>query len=155
VVVATFNDFQWPYCARLAPELEQVLEKYPNQVKLVYKNFPLRNHTFAMQAAIAALAAEKQGKFWEFHDLLFKNYNHLNEQKVKEIAQQLNLDMEKFEKDRKDPQIRAMINKDLAEGNRVGVRGTPTIFINGRLLRNRSMGGFQESIEKALKKQAQ
>jgi protein-disulfide isomerase len=132
-----------------------VLEKNPNQVKLVFKNFPLRNHAFAMQAAIAALAAEKQGRFWEFHDLLFKNYNHLNEQKLKEIAQQLNLDMEKFEKDRKDPQIRAMINKDLAEGNRVGVRGTPTIFINGRLLRNRSMDGFQESIEKALKKPTQ
>jgi len=105
-----------------------------------------------MQAAIAALAAEKQGKFWEFHDLLFKNYNHLNEEKIKEIAQQLNLDMKKFEKDRKDPEIRVMINKDLAEGNRVGVRGTPTIFINGRLLRNRSMAGFQELIEKALKK---
>jgi protein-disulfide isomerase len=128
-----------------------VLEKNPDQVKLVFKNFPIRNHKFAMQAAIAALAAEKQGKFWEFHDLLFKNYNHLNEQKVKEIAQQLNLDMEKFEKDRKDPRIRAMINKDLAEGNRAGVRGTPTIFVNGRLLRNRSMGGFQEGIEKALK----
>ncbi len=132
-----------------------MLEKYPNQVKLVFKNFPLRNHKFSMQAAIAALAAEKQGKFWEFHDLLFKNYNHLNEQKIKEIAQQLNLDMEKFEKDRKDPQIRAMINKDLAEGNQAGVRGTPTIFINGRLLRNRSMAGFQEFIEKALKKPTQ
>jgi protein-disulfide isomerase len=132
-----------------------VLEKYPDQVKLVFKNFPLRNHKFSMQAAIAALAADKQGKFWEFHDLLFKNYNHLNEEKIKEIAQQLNLDMKEFEKDQKDPQIRAMINKDLAEGNRVGVRGTPTIFINGRLLRNRSMAGFQELIEKALKKQAQ
>ncbi len=132
-----------------------MLEKYPNQVKLVFKNFPLRNHKFAMPAAIAALAAEKQGKFWEFHDLLFKDFNRLNEQKVKEIAQQLNLDMEKFEKDRKDPRIRAMINRDLAEGNRVGVRGTPTVFINGRLLRNRSMAGFQELIEKALKKPVQ
>ena len=120
------------------PVLEQVLEKNPNQVKLVFKNFPIRNHEFAMPAAIAALAAEKQGKFWEFHDLLFKDYNRLNEQKVKEIARQLDLDMEKFEKDRKDPRIRAMINRDLAEGNRAGVRGTPTIFINGRLLRNRS-----------------
>jgi protein-disulfide isomerase len=137
------------------PVLEQVLEKYPNQVKLVFKNFPLRNHKFAMPAATAALAAEKQGKFWEFHDLLFKNYNRLNEQKVKEIAQELNLDMEKFEKDLKDPRIRAMINRDLAEGNRAGVRGTPTIFINGRLVRNRSMAGFQELIEKALKKPAQ
>ena len=137
------------------PELEQVLEKYPNQVKLVFKNFPLRNHQFAMQAAIAALAAEKQGKFWEFHDLLFKDYSQLNEEKIKEIAQQLKLNMEKFEKDRKDPQIMAMINRDLAEGNQVGVRGTPTVFINGRLLRNRSMAGFQELIEKALKRPAQ
>jgi protein-disulfide isomerase len=79
----------------------------------------------------------------------------LNEQKVKEIAQQLNLDMAKFVKDQKDPRIRAMINRDLAEGNRAGVRGTPTVFINGRLLRNRSMAGFQELIEKALKKPAQ
>ena len=138
------------------PELEQVLEKYPKQVKLVFKNFPLvRNHKFAMPAAIAALAAEKQGKFWEFHDLLFKDYSHLNEEKIKEIAQQLKLNMEKFEKDRKDPQIMAMINRDLAEGNQVGVRGTPTVFINGRLLRNRSMAGFQELIEKALKKPVQ
>jgi protein-disulfide isomerase len=137
------------------PVLEQVLEKYPNQVKLVFKNFPIRNHKFAMPAAIAALAAERQGKFWEFHDLLFKDYNRLNEQKIKDIAQQLKLDMEKFEKDRKDPQIRAMINRDLAEGNRAVVRGTPTVFINGRLLRNRGMAGFQELIEKALNKPAQ
>ena len=133
------------------PELEQVLERYPNQVKLVFKNFPLRNHKFSMQAAIAALAAEKQGKFWEFHDLLFKDYNYLNEQKIEEIAQQLKLNMEKFDKDRKDPQITAMINRDLAEGNQAGVRGTPTVFVNGRLLRNRGMAGFQELIEKALK----
>ena len=129
-----------------------MLEKNPDKVKLVFKNFPLRNHKFAMEAAIAALAAEKQGKFWEFHDLLFKDYNRLNVQKVKEIAQQLKLDMEKFEKDRKDPGIRPLINRDLAEGNRAGVRGTPTIFINGRLLRDRSPAGFQELIEKALKK---
>ena len=133
-----------------------MLENFPNQVKLVFKNFPLiRNHKFAMPAAIAALAAEKQGKFWEFHDLLFKDYSHLNEEKIKEIAQQLKLNMEKFEKDRKDPQIMAMINRDIAEGNLAGVRGTPTVFINGRLLRNRSMAGFQELIEKALKKPVQ
>ena len=104
-----------------------------------------------MQAAIAALAAEKQGRFWEFHDLLFKDYSRLSEEKVREIAQQLNLDMEKFEKDRKDPQIMTMINRDIAEGNQAGVRGTPTVFINGRLLRNRSMAGFDELIDKALK----
>ncbi len=137
------------------PVLEQVLEKNPDKVKLVFKNFPLRNHKFAMQAATAALAAEKQGKFWEFHDLLFKDYNRLNEQKVKEIAQKLKLDMQQFEKDRKDPGIRTLINRDVSEGSRAGVRGTPTIFVNGRLLRNRSMAGFQELIEKALKKPVQ
>ena len=135
------------------PLLGQVLEKNPDSVKLVFKHFPLRNHKFAMKAAIAALAAEKQGKFWEFHDLLFKNYNRLNEQKVKEIALQLNLDMEKFEKDRKDPALTAIINRDLSEGMKAGVRGTPAVFINGRLLRKRSMEGFQELIDKALKKQ--
>jgi len=137
------------------PVLEQVLEKNPNQVKLVFKNFPIRNHKFAMPAAVAALAAEKQGKFWEFHDLLFKDYNRLNEQKVKEIAQKLKLDIKKFEKDRKDPRIIELIRRDVLEGNRAGVRGTPTIFINGRLLRNRSPAGFQELIDKALKKPVQ
>ena len=137
------------------PVLEQVLEKNPNQVKLVFKNFPIRNHKFAMPAAVAALAAGKQGKFWEFHDLLFKDYNRLNEQKVNEIAQKLKLDIKKFEKDRKDPRIIELIRRDILEGNQAGVLGTPTIFINGRLLRNRSPAGFQELIEKALKKPAQ
>ena len=85
------------------PLLEQVLEKYPNEVKMVYKNFPLRNHRFARPAAIAALAAERQGKFWEFHDLLFENYNRLSAEKIQEIARELNLDMDKFEQDQKDP----------------------------------------------------
>jgi protein-disulfide isomerase len=91
----------------------------------------------------------------ELPDLLFKDYNRLNEQKVKEIAQKLKLDMQQFEKDRKDPQITGLIRRDILEGNQAGVRGTPTIFVNGRLLRNRSPAGFQELIEKALKKPLQ
>jgi protein-disulfide isomerase len=134
------------------PLLEQVLEKYPNEVKLVFKNFPLRNHKFARPAAIAALAAGKQDKFWEYHDLLFKNYNRLNEQKLEEIARELNLDMETFQKDQKNPEIPALISRDLSEGSRVGVRGTPTLFVNGRLLKNRSLEGFQTMIDNALEK---
>ena len=134
------------------PLLEQVLEKNPKDVKLVYKNFPLRNHKFARPAAIAALAAGKQGKFWEFHDLLFKDYNRLNEQKFQEIARELNLDMEQFEKDQKDPEILALISRDMSEGGRAGVRGTPTLFVNGRLLKNRSLEGFQDMIDKEVKK---
>ncbi len=134
------------------PLLEQVLEKYPAEVKLVFKNYPLKNHKFARQAAIAALAAGKQGKFWEFHDLLFKNYNSLNAQKIREISQQLNLDLEQFAKDQKDRQVLAMINQDISDASNAGVRSTPTIFINGKRLRNRNLTGFQALIDKELKK---
>lgn len=105
-----------------------------------------------MKAATAALAAERQGKFWEFHDLLFKNYNKLNDQKIREIALKLGLDQTEFEKKMKDPKITAMIRQDVREGAQAGVRGTPTIFINGRRLNNRSLQGFQAAIDKELQK---
>lgn len=119
-------------------------------MKLVFKNFPLRNHKFAWPAAIAALAANKQGKFWELHDQLYENYNRLSDQKIREIAQQVGLDMEKFDKDMKDLELKAIVERDFQEGARVGVRGIPTIFVNGRQLKNRSFQGFQAAIEKEL-----
>ncbi len=119
-------------------------------MKLVFKNFPLRNHKFAWPAAIAALAANKQGKFWELHDQLYENYNRLSDQKIREIAQQVGLDMEKFDQDMKDPELKAIVERDFQEGARVGVRGIPTIFVNGRQLKNRSFQGFQAAIEKEL-----
>jgi len=134
------------------PLLEQVLETYPDDVKIVFKNFPLRNHKFAMKASIAALAAESQGKFWEFHDLLFKNYNKLNDQKIREIALELGLDQTEFKKKMKDPKITAMIRQDVRDGAQAGVRGTPTIFINGRRLNDRSLKGFKAAIDKELQK---
>ena len=115
-------------------------------MKLVFKNFPLRNHKFAWPAAIAALAANKQGKFWELHDQLYKNYNRLSDQKISEIAQQVGLDMEKFNNDMKDPELKALVERDFQEGVEAGVRGIPSIFVNGRLLRNRSFQGFQAAI---------
>ena len=134
------------------PVFEQVLEKYPQDVKVVFKNFPLRNHKFAMKAAIAALAADSQGKFWEFHDLLFKNYNKLSDQKIQEIAQAVGLNLEEYEKKKKDPATERRIKQDLSDGRQAGVRGTPTIFINGIRLRDRSLNGFQAAIDKQLQK---
>jgi len=134
------------------PVLEQVLEKYPHDVKVVFKNFPLSSHNFAMKAAVAAMAADSQGKFWEFYDLLFKNYNRLNDQKIQEIALTVGLNQEEFEKKKNDPAITQQINQDLSEGQQVGVRGTPTVFINGIRLKNRSVQGFQEAIDKQLEK---
>ena len=90
-----------------------MFETYPKTVKLAIKNFPLRNHKFAWQAAVAALAANRQGKFWEFHDELYKNYNRLNEEKIRDIAQQLGLDMAKLDQDMKDPELGALVRNDL------------------------------------------
>jgi protein-disulfide isomerase len=133
------------------PVLEQVLERYPQQVKVVFKHFPLRNHKYAYKAAQATMAADKQGKFWEFHDLLFKDYKNLNDQKVKEIVTSLNLDAAQFERDRQAPDVRAQIEADVRNGDSAGVRGTPTIFINGKRLRDRSFNGFQREIERELR----
>lgn len=127
-----------------------MFESYHKEMKLVFKNFPLRNHKFAWPAAIAALAANKQGKFWELHDQLYENYNRLSDQKIREIAQQVGLDIEKFDKDMKDPELKAIVERDFQEGARAGVRGIPTIFVNGRQLKNRSFQGFQAAIEKEL-----
>ena len=127
-----------------------MFERYSKEMKLVFKNFPLRNHKFAWPAAIAALAANKQGKFWELHDQLYENYSRLSDQKIREIAQQVGLDMEKFDKDIKDPELKALVERDFQEGAGAGVRGIPTIFVNGRQLKNRSFQGFQAAIEKEL-----
>ncbi len=96
------------------------------------------------------MAADKQGKFWEFHDLLFKDYNKLNDQKVTEIRTSLNLDADQFQREMLDPAIKAQIDADLRNGNSAGVRGTPTVFINGKLLRDKSLKGFQRQIKQEL-----
>jgi len=132
--------------------LDQVIEKYPKQVKIVYKNFPIRSHKYSEPAAKAALAAQKQGKFWPFHDLLYAHFKGLSDKKMRDIANQLKLDMVRFEKDRKDPAVAGKVRADIRDGNRAGVRGVPTVFINGRRLRKRSLEGFSEMIEKELQK---
>jgi protein-disulfide isomerase len=132
------------------PLLEQVLEKNPKTVKIVFKNFPIRSHKFARKAAVAALAADRQGKFWEFHDELFNNYNRLNEEKIQEIAAKLNLNKAQFEKDRTDPLLLEKVEHDYNEGVEMNVGGVPTVFVNGRKLKNRSRQGFQELIDKEL-----
>ncbi len=133
------------------PELEQLLEKYPTELRVVFKNFPIRSHKYAFTSAMAALAAGQQGKFWEFHDELFKNYNRLNDQKIQEIVKQLNLDQTKFDENKKNPVEAARVRQDYEEGIRLGVRGTPTVFINGKKIKNRSMKNMEAAIEKEFK----
>ncbi len=129
-----------------------MLEKYPKDVKLVIKHFPLPIHGYAKEAATAALAAGKQGKFWEIHEKLFANKDDLNDAKVETIAQELGLNMEQFKKDLKDTAIASLIERDMNNGLQANVKGTPFIFINGKALNQRSLQGFQQAIEVELKK---
>lgn len=147
IVIVTFTDFQCPVCVRFDSLLELVYQAYPNHVKLVHKNFPLAMHRFARKAAMAALAAERQGKFWEFHDRLFENYNTLNDEMILRLAEELGLDMEQFKNDMDDPAIQEAITRDMRDGYLAGVRGTPTVFVNGKRLQNRTFAAFQEIIK--------
>ena len=106
----------------------------------------------AARAAVAALAAYKQGAFWEFHDRLFDNSEELNDQKIQEIASDLGLDQGKFEKELDNPNILSIIEMDFKDAQKAGVRSVPAVFINGRLLKNRSLEGFQMLIDNELKK---
>jgi protein-disulfide isomerase len=133
------------------PLLEQVLERNPQTVKLVFKNMPLKFHEMALPSARAALAAHEQGKFWEFHDRLFAE-TKLSKEAIYRIAQDLKLDIPRFEKDMASPKTQAQINKDLTDAQTAGVTGTPTAYINGRLLKERSLNGFQAIIDDELHK---
>ena len=134
----------------MVPLIEQVLDRNRDTVKLVFKNMPLNFHKFADPAARAAMAAQKQGKFWEFHDELFRT-KPLSTDAINNIAVKLGLDIEQFNKDMNDPEVLNQIRKDLFDAQKAGVTGTPTIFINGKKLKNRSPQGFQMMIDAELK----
>lgn len=151
VSMVVFTDFQCPYCIKLVPLLDEIFEKNQGKVKIIFKNMPLQFHEMADPAARAALAANEQGKFWEFHDKLF-TAPQLNPDAITSIARGLGLDMARFENDMKSPEIRQKLNKDMLDAQKAGVTGTPTVYINGRKLKQRSPQGFQELIDDELKK---
>jgi len=104
----------------------------------------------ALPAAQSALAAGKQGKFWEYHDKVYENFNRLSSEVLDQFARDLGLDMDRFQKERASPEIMALINRDIREGSRIGVRGTPTVYINGKRLEQRSPEAFSAAIESEL-----
>ena len=107
----------------------------------------------ARPAAQAALAAHAQGKFWPYHDKIFAQYNSLTEEKLIGFAKELQLDLGKFNQNRNSPQVMKQINQDLSLGQSVGVRGTPTVFIDGLLLETRSTQGASQMVDEALQRQ--
>jgi predicted DsbA family dithiol-disulfide isomerase len=156
VTIVVFTDFQCPYCIRLEPMLNQTFEHNKDKVKLVFKNFPLPMHPMAEPAHRAAWAAAQQGKFWEFHDHLFQkqldSQQPLTQALIESTAKELGLDMERFKADMEAPAARERIAKDIAEGQRVQVTGTPTVFINGRRPQERTPEFYQQMINEELGK---
>lgn len=152
VSVTAFLDYQCPYCARIFPALEQLLEKYPDRINVVIKQFPLRSHKFARHAARASLAAARQDKCLEMSKLLFKGARRLNDTTIRKQAETAGLDLAQFDRDYKDPALEKIINRDYGQGRKAKVRGVPAIYVNGKpAKRARSLPALSEMIDKALK----
>jgi protein-disulfide isomerase len=129
-----------------------VLEQYPDKVKLVVKNFPLSRHRFARKAAQAAMAANNQGKFWAFRRALLENHQDLNSEKILEIAKSLKLDVDRFVQDMNSASVQDVITKDIVNGRQIGVRGTPTLFVNGKRAKIRTPFDLFTLIDAELRK---
>jgi len=135
VTVVKFEDFQCPYCKRVQGTMAELLSRYGNKIKLVHRDFPISDiHPLAWKAHEAARCANDQGKFWPYHDQLYSNAPKASVEDLKAYAKQAGLTMPAFDRCLTSGKYKALIQKDLDEGARLGVNGTPTFFINGRVL---------------------
>jgi protein-disulfide isomerase len=133
VTIVQFSDFECGYCERVAPTVKDLVERH-DDVRVVFRNLPLPMHAAAIDAAKAALAAGRQGKFWEMHDALFANRKRLRVAPWSELAGDLGLDVERFESDMQDGAIEAMLEEDIALARSFNLRSTPVAFVNGRFI---------------------
>jgi thiol-disulfide isomerase/thioredoxin len=133
ITITEFAEFKCTHCVALSPVLKQLVKESNGAVRLVFKHFPIKSHHGSVTSSRAAHAAHRQGKFWEMYDLLFKDFNRQSVEDLMQHARTLNLDLARFKADMADPELVTLIEKDKMEGVRAGVRGTPTLFINGKM----------------------
>lgn len=134
VTLVEFSDFECPYCVRIYPTLQQVVKKYGDKVRLVYRQFPLDIHDNAFKASEASLCADEQGKFWEIHNAMFDNMQMVKSGSFGELANTLGLDMKAFNICMASGKYASRVEQDMEDGSIVGVTGTPATFVNGRLV---------------------
>ena len=152
ITIIEYTDFQCPYCSRGDKIVHNLLRKYRGKVRRVYKNKPLESHEEALPAAKAAMAAHIQGKFWEYHDQLFKYSRDLDDEMYVRFAEELGLDVDKFNKDRASDKVAKWIEADLAAAEKLDITGTPAFILNGALISGvRPMTFFSEMIDRLLK----
>lgn len=157
LTIVEFSDFQCPACAQTEPMVEKLLTDYPKDVRLVYKYFPLPGHKNSRPAAYAAQATDKQEKFWEMHDLLFKRQNEWAQSDspidiFKIYARSLKLDTDKFEKDINSKEVADKVDNDYNQGLNLAIDATPTFFLNGEELTIASYNDFKNAVDKKLGK---
>ena len=149
VTLVVFSDFECPWCAKLEPVLAQLLAANPDTVRVVFKHLPLPMHAQAEPAALAAIAAQRQGKFWEMHDALF-TAPQWTPSTVTETATRIGLDMTKFQADLNSQETRMQLAKDRADAQASEIVATPSVFVNGRPVRERSLPALQAMVNEAL-----
>jgi protein-disulfide isomerase len=132
LTIVEFSDFQCPYCSKVVADIKEVERQFPNDVKFVFKQFPLDSHSDAEFGAEVALAAQAQGKFWEMHDLLYAGFPDLTRRRIDSYAKQLKLDLTRFNADLASHKYKARVLAEAKEGEDAGVSGTPTFFFNGK-----------------------
>lgn len=135
VTIVEFSDFHCPFCQKVSPVLDRLMKSYPGKIYRVWRNFPLPMHEDAVHTHEAALCANEQGKFWEYHEKLFQTFGirHSDADFIR-LAEDLKLNKKKFEKCLSSGQFRELIRQDIAKGEQSGVNGTPAVFINGKLI---------------------
>ncbi len=132
VVIVEFNDYQCPFCKQVSPIIKQIREEYPDNVKIIYRDFPvISSHPQALSAGMATECASEQNKFFEYHDALFDTQSNLSDSNLKLVAQNLNLDTVKFNSCFDNQRFKNEVLDDLQDGMKAGITGTPTFFING------------------------
>jgi protein-disulfide isomerase len=151
VTIVEFTDYECPSCGATQPVLDEVVKEFGDKVKLVVRNFPLGQHTHAFKAAEASEAAREQGKYWEYASMLFSNQKALEIDKLKEYATRLGLDRAKFDAALDSGRFATKVKRDLADGDKIGVDSTPSVFINGKRTRDRTREALKAAIEAALK----
>jgi len=153
VTIVEFSEFQCPFCARVQPTVNQILEEYGDDVRIVYRDFPLSFHQYAQKAAEAAECADDQGKFWEYHDKLFENQQALDTSNLKQYAKDLGLDSAQFDSCLDSGKYELEVKKDFQDGQSYGVSGTPTFFINGiKVVGAQPFSTFKQVIDSELTK---
>ena len=147
VTIVEWADFECPFCKAVSPVLDDITKRFPGQVRLVYKFYPLQAHAHGEIAARAGAAAINQGKFWEMHHALFENQEHLEAPDLERYAKQLNLDVGKFRSDLGSNELKERIDKDKSQADQLGLDGTPFIFINGRYVNLNYITGTEDLVD--------